>query len=150
MNFSDRWATDEKGEQFLFTVEMQRRLHEAGLPVEPEEIAKFKAKHAPKAAPNPNARKPRERAPRPERPVVEEPTEIEVDEATGKFIGTLESFNKGKGFGFILRGAGEKLFFHKSKALDDPGSMSPGQKVLYEINLYRGKEEGVNVEEFEE
>ena len=39
MNFRDRWETDENGEQFVFTVEMQRKLSEAGLPVEPASLA---------------------------------------------------------------------------------------------------------------
>ncbi len=34
MNFRDRYVTDEEGSQILFTVEMQRRLSKAGLPVE--------------------------------------------------------------------------------------------------------------------
>ncbi len=34
MNFRDRYETDEAGNRILFTVEMQRRLSKAGLPVE--------------------------------------------------------------------------------------------------------------------
>ena len=41
MKFADRWATDEAGNRFLFTVEMQRQLSEAGLPVEPEALAQL-------------------------------------------------------------------------------------------------------------
>ena len=35
MNFRDRWEENEQGERFVFTVEMQRRLSQAGLPIEP-------------------------------------------------------------------------------------------------------------------
>jgi len=39
MNFRDRWEENEQGERFVFTVEMQRRLSQAGLPIEPSALA---------------------------------------------------------------------------------------------------------------
>jgi hypothetical protein len=50
MNFRDEWATDEEGNRFVFTVEMQRRLHEAGLPVEPASLSELGDAPAPPAA----------------------------------------------------------------------------------------------------
>lgn len=150
-NYSDQWATDENGERFIFTVEMQRRLEEAGMPVEPASIVEFKAQHAPKSAPTREQKAERKQERRQERQESFERTEeIEVDEATGKLIGRLIMFNPRKGFGFIARGLDDKIYFHEKKTLDDPRYMSEGQKVLYEVNEYRGKEEAIEVEEYEE
>lgn len=149
-NYSDQWATDESGEKFVFTVEMQRRLADVGLPVEPASIAKFKSEHAPKSAPTRDEREERRSERRQERQESFERTEeIEVDEVTGKFIGKLIMFNPRKGFGFIARGL-DKIYFHEKKAIDDPRYMSEGQKLLYQVNEYRGKEEAIDVEEYEE
>ncbi|MBK7215926.1 MAG: hypothetical protein IPH95_02355 [Candidatus Promineofilum sp.] len=41
MNFRDRWEENEQGERFVFTVEMQRRLSQAGLPIEPSALAQL-------------------------------------------------------------------------------------------------------------
>ena len=43
MNFRDRWEENEQGERFVFTVEMQRRLSQAGLPIEPTALAQLPA-----------------------------------------------------------------------------------------------------------
>lgn len=149
MNYKDQWVTDEQGKKFVFTVEMQRRLAEAGLPVEAASIADFKAKHAPPPAPTREQREQRREERRDERrQQPERSEEIEVDEMTGKFIGRLIMFNPHKGFGFITRGA-DKIYFHEKKAMDDPKYLSEGQKLLYTLNEYRGKEEAIDVEEFE-
>ena len=139
MNFRDHYATNSKGEQFIFTVDMQRRLHEAGLPVEPASIDKIKEQFAAKQQPRKKEREPVE--------VEERLEELETDEATGKYIGKLLSFDRRKGSGFITHGAG-RLYFHQKQTLDDPRYMSIGQKVLYNINVYRGKEEAIDLEEY--
>ena len=41
MNYRDQWVTNEQGEKFLFTVEMQRRLDRLGLPVEPASLSQL-------------------------------------------------------------------------------------------------------------
>ena len=41
MNFKDRWEKDESGNKFVFTVEMQRRLSQAGLPVDPVNLSQL-------------------------------------------------------------------------------------------------------------
>ena len=150
-NYSDKWAEDENGVKFVFTVEMQRRLAQAGLPVEVASIAEFKKAHAPPAAPTREERSQR-RTERQEyrKGSFERTEEIEVDEATGKMIGRLIMFNPRKGFGFIARGLEDKIYFHEKKTIDDPRFMSEGQKLLYEVNEYRGKEEAIEVEEYEE
>ena len=43
MNFRDRWEENEQGERFVFTVEMQRRLSQAGLPIEPSALGQLPA-----------------------------------------------------------------------------------------------------------
>ncbi len=152
MNFKDQWAEDENGERFVFTVEMQRRLQEAGMPVEPASIVEFKKTHAPPAAPDPNKRNERRNDRREKRQYDDDVTrteEIEIDPVTGKVIGRLIMFNKRKGFGFITR-AMDKIYFHEKNAMDDPNYISQNQKVLYTVNQYRGKDEAIDVEEYEE
>lgn len=39
MSFRDQWAKDSEGNEFLFTVEMQRKLSRAGLPLDPAYLA---------------------------------------------------------------------------------------------------------------
>ena len=141
MNFRDHYATDANGNKFIFTVDMQRRLHEAGLPVEPASIDKIKQRFAEQQKPKRDER---------EQESAEERLEaLEVDEATGKYIGKLLSFDRRKGSGFITHGAG-RLYFHQKQTLDDPRYMSIGQKVLYNINVYRGKNEAIDLEEYDE
>ncbi len=148
MNFKDQWAEDENGERFVFTVEMQRRLQEAGMPVEPASISEFKKQYAPPAAPNPKRRDDRGGR-RQYDDNVTRTEEIEIDPATGKVIGRLIMFNGQKGFGFITRGM-DKIYFHEKNTLDDPNYISQNQKVLYTLNQYRGKDEAIDVEEYEE
>jgi CspA family cold shock protein len=148
MKFADRWATDEAGNRFLFTVEMQRDLTEAGLPLEPESLAQL-------------AGKPQVRAVTP--PVGEDddlpagesllfaddeedyddeggadeadlqPTTVQIDPETGKYIGRLKWYNPSRGYGFIARGAGEDIFFHRSDFIGDPENMAEGAWLLYDV-----------------
>lgn len=121
MNFRDRWAENEAGERFVFTVEMQRRLSQAGLPIDPSSL--------PQLASMPSAaRPPRERYDRPEReyserperersepaprpqqqssyqqerpsrePEIVGPETIQIDPMTGKYIGRVKWYNTKKG-----------------------------------------------------
>ncbi len=142
MKFRDEWAEDENGKRYVFTVEMQRLLFEKGLPVTSDEWQKFKVTYAPPSAPRRDDRRPRRDEPRRTQIAAQE-----VDEATGKFIGILKNFNGQKGFGFIDTGDGD-IYFNKKKALDDPYAMRPGQKVLYKVDTFRGKDEAIDVEEY--
>nr|MBP8948413.1 cold shock domain-containing protein [Promineifilum sp.] len=138
MNFRDRWEENEQGERFVFTVEMQRRLSQAGLPIEPSALAQL-----PPVASRPresresqsygeqssggygqyrdrdSQREPqrepqREREPQRDREEIVGPETIQIDPMTGKYIGRIKWYNEKKGYGFIVRGAGEEIFFHKS------------------------------------
>ncbi len=148
MNFKDQWAENENGEKFVFTIEMQRALHEAGLPVEPASLKDFRMQRAPQAAPDPNRERRKETRQAPDDYDLSG-AEIQIDPATGKYIGKLIEFIERKGFGFINHG-GERLYFHKKKALDDPRYMSQGQALLYNVGEYRGKSEAMDVEEYDE
>ena len=152
MNFADRWATDEAGNRFLFTVEMQRQLSEAGLPVEPDALAQLGG--APPVRPVSGRR---DEAPAPagrtllfaddeedydeaDEPVTAhededdfQPTTVQIDPETGKYIGRLKWYNAGRGYGFIARGAGEDIFFHRSDFVGDPESMAEGTWLLYDV-----------------
>jgi hypothetical protein len=101
MNFRDRYETDEEGNQFLFTVEMQRRLSEAGLPVEVaylDQVQQAPPPPKPKPSPAPSQEKKRSEED------VTEPVSIQIDPMTGKYIGRIKWYNARKGYGFILRG----------------------------------------------
>ncbi len=143
MNFKDVWATDENGRRFVFTVEMQRRLSEAGLPVEPASLAALEGERGPSAAPPPAAR-PAENAPRsapkqsskpaPKQAAeFQEPASIQIDPNTDKYIGRVKWFNQGKGYGFIARGGNEQIFFHRSDIACDPDDLVDGTWVLYDV-----------------
>lgn len=149
MNFRDMWATTADGKSFIFTVEMQRQLSEQGLPVEPASLAQLAGKPAPPPAPAPREREPeRPRPPKPapesQRPTppaaemtvsaeFEEPDSIKIDPTTGKYIGRIKWYNAIKGFGFIARGGGEDIFFHKSDALCEAGQLVEGGWILYDV-----------------
>lgn len=142
MNFKDQWAEDEAGQRYVFTVEMQRLLFEKGLPISAEQWLKYKAENAPSSAPSRGQRQkeqPHERT---------EAVERETDPVTGKFIGVFKNFNRQKGFGFIDTGDGD-LYFNKKKALDDPYGWRPGMRVLYNVDTFRGKDEAIDVEEYD-
>ncbi|MDJ0754887.1 MAG: cold shock domain-containing protein [Ardenticatenaceae bacterium] len=131
MNFKDKWATDEAGNQFLFTIEMQRQLSEAGLPIEPESLADL-----PQTPPQKNRnQQPAERkeTPRQEKKSFDEPAEIQIDPNSGKYIGRVKWYNKSKGYGFIARGGGEQIFFHKSNVDCELSELVDGAWVLYDV-----------------
>jgi len=143
MNFSDRWAKDEEGKEFVFTVEMQRRLHQAGLPLEPASLAEL-GDSVPTT--QTTTAPPRERTER--RPEPEEPATIQIDPETGKYLGRLKWYNASRGYGFIARGGGEDIFFHKSGAVDSPGELDEGQWVLYDVEHRQKGPEATEVEAY--
>lgn len=142
MNFSDTLETTADGARVVFTVEQKRALHEAGLPIEIESLSQLKQTGRRKtSAPAQTTRSRRESD-------VPEPEVVQFDPATGKYLGRLKVYISGKGYGFIARGGGETIFFHKSRTLTDPGEFDKGDWLLYDVIQTRRGEEAVDVEPF--
>lgn len=140
MNYRDTWAVDEQGNKFVFTVEMKRRLARAGLPVEVESLKELKEK--------PHVMKPVESQPAPKMNQPQEPEVIQIDPESGKYLGTLKWYNPSRGYGFISRGGGEDIFFHKTGSLQDPGTLEEGQWVLYDVEERSKGPEATEVEPY--
>lgn len=159
MNYKDQWAEDENGKRFLFTVAMQRQLNQAGLPVEAASIKELKTAVVPVAADRPapapryKSERPRPpepaRAPRPKHDDVEPPESIQIDPQTGKFIGRMKWYNVKKGYGFLMRGGNDELFFHKSNVLGNPLDFIEGQWILYDVEETHKGMEGTEIEPYD-
>lgn len=166
MNFRDRWAENEQGESFVFTVEMQRRLSEAGLPIMPSELAKLgsapgradrasgpadrpsRSSERPAAQPVVEESKPSPRTESTREPEITGPETIQIDPMTGKYIGRVKWYNAKKGYGFILRGAGEEIFFHKSGTVGEMEEFEDGQWILYDVEDTNKGPEATDVEPY--
>jgi len=154
MNFRDRRAKDENGVEFIFTVEMQRRLSQAGLPLEPAYLSQLGDYAAPQARPERTERSESSEAAEKSTAVAEEtadfdePFTIQIDPQTGKYIGRLKWYNPQKGYGFIVRGAGEEIFFHKSSTIGRPEDLNEGQWVLYDVEETRKGPEAMEIEPY--
>ncbi len=152
MNYRDQWATDEAGKQFVFTVEMQRALAEAGLPVEPEQIAKIKSQPESSRRNEGFDLRPTESAVELSTEEVDEELseilEIQIDPVSGKYLGKIKWYNDSRGYGFVLRGGGEELFFHKSSTLMDSSELVEGKWVLYDVEEAERGVEATDVELF--
>ena len=165
MNFRDRWAENEQGERFVFTVEMQRRLSQAGLPIDPTALPQLG--DVEKSRPPRSDRSYRaEQSPRPQQkasPSYEQnappresdrgaeivgPETIQIDPMTGKYIGRVKWYNTKKGYGFIVRGAGEEIFFHKSATVGDMDEFEEGQWILYDVETTAKGPEATDVEPY--
>lgn len=146
MNFTDTWATDEDGNKFVFTVEMQRKLHEKGLPVEPESLDELDSLPTPQdTSYEDGASQQKQR--QEEDDVM--PDTIQIDPETGKYLGRLKWYNPARGYGFIARGGGEDIFFHKTGALGNPAEINEGQWVLYDVEQRKKGPEATEVETYQ-
>ena len=153
MNYRDQWATDEDGNQFVFTVEMQRQLEQAGLPIKPASLADLDFDYQ---AALPASQKSDEYTysndsseSNDEEVVYEMPDTIQIDPQTGKYLGRMKWYNSQKGYGFIMRGGGEEIFFHKSNTSYDADKIQEGQWVLYDVEETRKGPEATDVEPYE-
>ena len=141
MNFKDVWATDKEGNKFVFTIEMQRQLAAAGLPISPDSLSELEQTSPPRQAPQSSRREPSRREPahverKPEpapAEVFEDPEAIQIDPNTGKYIGRIKWYNDSKGYGFIARGGSEQIFFHRTDISCDPADLVDGTWVLYDV-----------------
>lgn len=168
MNFRDRWEVNEQGDRFVFTVEMQRRLNQAGFPVEPSALAQLQdIAYGGPSQPSSRVERserterresyPRSQSddlaphqqPRPRESEIVGPEAIQIDAMTGKYIGRIKWYNEKKGYGFIVRGAGEEIFFHKSATVAAMEEFEEGQWVLYDVETTNKGPEATDVEPYE-
>ena len=111
MTFRDQWANCTHCEQrYVFTVEMQRRIQTTG---KGEEMANT----CPKCASNSESAQ----------------TEMQLDPITGHWVGNVKWFDLEKGYGFIDRGDGTDIFFHKSEVTGLVSEYVEGQSVTYDV-----------------
>jgi len=143
MTYSDTWAEDEDGNRFVFTVEMKRKLAAAGLAIEPGNLEQLGEDEGP---PEPQQKQSHHRQEKQETTV---PDIIQIDPSTGKYIGTLKWYNPSRGYGFLARGAGEDIFFHKTSTLVEPTELQEGQWVLYDVEGRNKGPEATDVEPYE-
>lgn len=143
MNYTDTWAEDENGNRFVFTVEMKRKLAAAELPIEPQYLKELG--EAPPQSEAPGPEQPKEKAEKPEAAV---PDIIQIDPATGKYLGTLKWYNSSRGYGFIARGGGEDIFFHKTSSLVEPADLQEGEWLLYDVEERNKGPEATEVEPY--
>ncbi len=122
---------------------MKRKLAEAGLEIEPENIKELGLAQT---APNSQQQQASRRQERDEATV---PEMIQIDPGTGKYLGTLKWYNPSRGYGFIARGGGEDIFFHKTSTLTEPTNLQEGQWVLYDVEERSKGPEATEVEPYE-
>ncbi len=146
MNFKDRWVENEEGESFIFTVEMQRKLSERGLPIEPASLAQLGEPVRKQQQPERRAEPARSEPPPQE---FEAPATVQIDPQTGKYLGRMKWYNVKKGYGFIVRGGGEEIFFHKTGTVGDPEELQEGQWILYDVEETHKGPEATEVEPYE-
>lgn len=142
MNFKDTWAVDEDGNKFVFTVAMKRRLHNSGLPIEPESLKELAVEPPTVSTSNQETD-----APAPQS--ISEPEVIQIDPESGKYLGTLKWYNPARGYGFISRGGGEDIFFHKTSTIGDPTELDEGQWLLYDVEERSKGPEATDVEPYD-
>ena len=170
MNFRDRWAENEQGERFVFTVEMQRRLSQAGLPIDPSALAELSKVEGASRPPRQEQQERSERSERSERyesdsrpqqrPAQSQeqvsqsrndivgPETIQIDPMTGNYVGRVKWYNPKTGYGFIVRGAGEEIFFHKSATVGEIEEFEEGQWILYDVETTAKGPEATDVEPY--
>ena len=140
MNYEDTWASDNEGNQFVFTVEMKRKLDKAGLPVEPEYLDQLQD-----SVPIPVQKE----SSSGQSSSIDAPDAIQIDPETGKYLGILKWYNPSRGYGFLARGGGEEIFFHKTSCIQDPATLNEGQWVLYDVEERQKGPEATEVEPYE-
>lgn len=147
MNFKDQWAVDDDGNKFVFTVDMQRRLSEAGLPIEPSQLSEL-PDNGSRAETRSKSNGRQEQKPKPREESIQ-PDAIQIDPQTGKYLGRLKWFDTVKGYGFIARGGGVDIFFHKTDTVVNPDGFTEGQWLLYDVEEGRKGPEATEVEPYE-
>jgi cold shock CspA family protein len=76
------------------------------------------------------------------------PKTITIDPQTGKYVGRVKWYNVKKGYGYILRGAGEEIFFHKSATVGEIEEFEEGQWLLYDVETTTKGPEACDIEPY--
>lgn len=113
MVYRDKWAECKLcGRKFVFTVELQRHIKDLGQDEEPLLICRSCSPRGEKGVPRPP---------------------MQLDPVTGHWVGNIKWFDLAKGYGFIERGDGSDIFFHKSETAGTIASYAEGQMVTYDV-----------------
>ena len=113
MSYRDTWEHCVTcGTKFVFTVELQRHIDATGGEKEAMLLC-------PSCAPRQDGGVPR--------------TEMQLDPVTGHWVGRIKWFDIEKGYGFIDRGDGTDIFFHKSEVTGQAVDYSEEQMVTYDV-----------------
>jgi len=64
---------------------------------------------------------------------IQAPLDSEQEDSPPRERGRVKWFDAEKGYGFLVRPTGEDLFVHHSEIQGDPSSLSPNDKVEYEV-----------------
>jgi CspA family cold shock protein len=139
------------GNQFIFTVDEQRRMEEQGQEVEAPELCQACRQGTTPEAPPPTEP---ESEPKP-RPVgrpapagkpADGPTAPSGIPFTERQYGEVKWFNQSKGYGFITQESGEDIFVHYS-GIEGEGFkvLTEGQKVEFEVETTAKGPQAVHV-----
>jgi CspA family cold shock protein len=74
---------------------------------------------------------------------------MQLDPVTGHWVGIIKWFDIEKGYGFIDRGDGTDIFFHKSETIGRPADFVEEQKVTYDVEETIKGPQAVEVRLFE-
>lgn len=129
MGFRDTWENCRTcGNRFVFTIELQRHIEANGL-------EKESAIQCPSCGPRSEGGVPR--------------AEMQLDPVTGHWVGTIKWFDVEKGYGFIDRGDGSDIFFHKSETVGSPADFVEEKTVTYDVEETVKGPQAVEVRLFE-
>jgi len=123
MSYRDTWATCEKcGQQFIFTVEEQRRLAKLGREVKPTQC------------PDCGTTEPKEEV------------DVKVELEPGQHQGTVKWYDTKKRYGFITQQSGGDVFFHRNSIAEGEKPEFPdGTPVTYRLEQGNKGPEAIEV-----